>query len=203
MKWLIILVSPFLIPINHVVAQEANAVALDIGSSRGGSSPAPRPESVADQVRDDAGKGTWEEGIGYAQVGFRSRLFHSTLSGIDTTVAYYFRGQFAIVGRVTSAWEIYSAHDSDAKQVFYGGGLKLNWGNRKLQPFVQGLLGGIHMFPQTAFSTNAFAAEMGGGVEKRLRPCLWLRLEGDYVRTQLYSAGQNNFQGIAGISYRF
>jgi len=34
-------------------------------------------------------------------------------------------------------------------------------------------------------------------------PRIWLRLESDYVRTQMYSAAQNNFQAFAGISYRF
>jgi hypothetical protein len=86
---------------------------------------------------------------------------------------------------------------------FSTGGLKLGWGNRKLQPFIQGLLGGVRMFPQTAFSNNGFGLELGGGVEKRLKRRLWLRLEGDYVRTQIYSAAQNNFQAFAGISYRF
>ena len=202
-KWVTILVSPFLIPISNVGAQQANAVALDIGSLRGDSSPAPRPDSAADEVRDRAGKGTLEEGVGYVQGRFSSQLFHSTLSGADFTVAYYFRDHFAVVGRVTSAWEIYSAHDSDAKQVFYGGGLKRNWGNRKLQPFVQGLLGGVHMFPQTQFSNNGFGLELGGGVEKRLKPGLLLRLEGDYVRTQMYATGQNNLQFVTGISHRF
>jgi hypothetical protein len=201
--WLTILVSPFLIPTSNVVAQQANAMSLDIGSLPAGSSPVPRPDSVAEKVRDYAGQGTWEGGFGFTQGGFRSKPFNSTLSGIDTTIGYYFRDHLAVVGRVTSTWEIYSAHDSDAKQVFYGGGLKRNWGNRKLQPFVQGLLGGVHMFPQTQFSNNGFGLELGGGVEKRLKPSLWLRLEGDYVRTLMYSTGQNNFQFVVGINRRF
>jgi len=203
MRWLIAVALPFLVPMADVAAQEVTAVVLDTGSLSGGSSPGQQPGSVAEEVRDYAGRGTWEAGFGYALVGFRSQLFNSTLSGFDTTVSYYFRDHLAVVGRVTSAWEIHSANDADAKQVFYGGGLKLSWGNRKLQPFVNGLLGGVHMFPQTAFSNNGFGLELGGGVEKRLKPRIWLRLESDYVRTQMYSAAQNNFQAFAGISYRF
>jgi hypothetical protein len=203
MRWLFAVVLPFLVPMADVAAQEVTAAVLAPGSLPGGSSTAQPPGSVAEDVRDYAGRGTWEAGFGYALGGFRSQLFTSMLSGVDTTVSYYLRDHFAVVGRVTSAWEIYSANDADAKQVFYGGGLKLGWGSRKLQPFIQGLLGGVHMFPQTAFSNNGFGLELGGGVEKRLKRRLWLRLEGDYVRTQMYSAAQNNFQAFAGISYRF
>jgi opacity protein-like surface antigen len=203
MKWLFAVVLPFLVPMADAVAQEVTAAMLDTGSLPGASSPRPRPDSVAEEVRDYAGRGTLETGFAYALIGFRSQPFNSTLSGVDTAVSYYFRDHLAVVGRVTSAWEIHSAHDADAKQVFYGGGLKLSWGNHMLQPFVNGLLGGVHMFPQTAFSKNGFGLQVGGGVEKRLKPRIWLRLEGDYAHTQMYSAAQNNFQAFAGVSYRF
>jgi hypothetical protein len=29
------------------------------------------------------------------------------------------------------------------------------------------------------------------------------QLEGDYVRSQLYGSGQNNFQVVAAVNYRF
>jgi hypothetical protein len=87
--------------------------------------------------------------------------------------------------------------------MFYGGGVKLSVGNRKLQPFVHALIGGVHMFPQTAFSNNGFAMQLGIGVERRLVPRLWLRVGADYVRSELYSTGQDNYQGAVGISYRF
>ena len=199
----IILVFSFLIPTGDVVAQQVSAEVLNTSSLPDSSSPPPRSSSVAAEVRDYTGKGTWVAGLGYTQVGFRSQPFNSTLSGVDSTVSYYFRDRVGVVGKITSSWEIHSAHDSDAKQVFYGAGLKRSWGNRNLQPFVQGLVGGVHMFPQTQFSTNGFGLEAGGGVEKSLKPGLWLRLEGDYVRTQMYTAGQNNFQIVVGISHRF
>jgi len=59
------------------------------------------------------------------------------------------------------------------------------------------------MFPQTAFGKNGFAVEFGGGMQKRLIQRVWLRFEGDYVRSQLYSSGQNNFQMVVAINYRF
>jgi hypothetical protein len=118
-------------------------------------------------------------------------------------MGYYLRDHLAVEGSVTSAFELRSSRDSDAKYIFYGAGVKLGWGNRKLQPYMHALLGGVHMFPQTAFGNNGFAAQVGGGVEKRLKPRVWLRFEGDYVRSQLYSSGQNNFQAVVGVNYRF
>src|SRR6267378_2708201 len=100
MRWLFAVVLPFLVPMADAAAQEVTALVLDTGLSPGASSPRPRPDSVAEEVRDYAGRGTWEAGFGYALVGFRSQLFNSTLSGFDTTVSYYFRDHLAVVGRV-------------------------------------------------------------------------------------------------------
>jgi hypothetical protein len=72
---------------------------------------------------------------------------------------------------------------------------------QKVRPWAHVLLGGIHMFPQTAFSNNGFAAQLGGGADLRLRSWLWLRMEGDYIRSQLYTQGQNNFQIASSIVF--
>jgi hypothetical protein len=29
----------------------------------------------------------------------------------------------------------------------------------------------------------------------------WLRIEGDYIRSQLYKMGQDNFQGVVGVVF--
>ena len=90
-----------------------------------------------------------------------------------------------------------------ARYVFYGGGAKLSTGDRRWQSFAQVLVGGMHMFPQTALGNRGFAAEVGAGVSRRLQQGWWLRFEGDYVRSQLYAAGQNNFQAAITVNYRF
>ena len=207
MRWLIGVVVPLLVPVADVAAQQVSATVSSSVPSRGAILPAPQPEAFPQAIRDEAvdaaGKGTWEMGLGFALLRFRSAPFDSTLGGLNTTVGYYLRDHLAVEGSITSAFELHSARDSDAKSVFYGGGIKLNWGNRKWQPFVHAFLGGVHMFPQTAFGNNGFAAQVGGGVEKRLKPRLWLRFEGDYLRSQLYSSGQNNFQAVVGVNYRF
>jgi hypothetical protein len=203
MRWLFAVVLAFLVPLVNVAAQEVSAAILSNISSPSASFPAPQPEPGPQAIRDDAVKDTWELGLGYALVGFRSAPFNATVNGLNTTVSYYFRDHLAAEGSFTSAFGSQSSSRATAKYIFYGAGVKLSWGNRKLQPFVHALLGGVHTFPQTAYGNNGFAIELGGGLEKMLIQRVWLRFEGDYVRSQLYSSGQNNFQGVAGVNYRF
>jgi len=203
MRWLIALVLPFFVPLANVAAQEVSAAVLGNTSSPSAGFPAPPAEPLPQAIRDDVVKDTWELGLGYALVGFRSAPFNATTSGLNTTLSYYFRDHLAVEGSFTSAFGSQSSSSATAKYIFYGAGVKFSWGNRKLQPFVHALLGGVHMFPQTAYGNNGFAVELGGGLEKRLIQRVWLRFEGDYVRSQLYSSGQNNFQAVAGVNYRF
>jgi len=203
MRWLIVLILAFFVPMGDVAAQEMRAAVLSNISSPSAGFPAPQPGPSPQAIRDDAVKDTWEVGVGYALVGFRSASFNATVSGLNTTLSYYFRDHLAVEGSITSAFGSQSSDSTGAKYIFYGAGIKLSRGNRKLQPFVHALLGGVHMFPQTAYSNDGFAAELGGGVEKRLMQRIWLRFEGDYVRSQLYSSGQNNFQAVAAVNYRF
>jgi len=203
MRWLIALVLPFFVPMVGIAAQEVSAAVLSSASSPSAGFPAPQPGPLPQAVRDDAVRDTWEVGLGYALVGFRSAPFNTTASGLNTTVSYYFRDHLAAEGSLTSAFGSQSSSSAAAKYIFYGAGVKLSWGNRRLQPFVHALLGGVHLFPQTASSNNGLAVELGGGLEKRLIQRVWLRFEGDYVRSQLYSSGQNFFQAAAGVNYRF
>jgi len=203
MRWLFAVVFLLFVTAGDVAAQEVSAAVSSSVFSLSAGFPLPKAEPPPQVIRDDVVKDTWELGLGYALVAFRSAAFSATLSGLDSTLSYYFRDHFAVEGRLTSSWETHSTNDGDAKQLFYGAGIKLDWGNRKLQPFVHALLGGVHMFPQTAFGKNGFAVEFGGGMQKRLIQRVWLRFEGDYVRSQLYSSGQNNFQMVVAINYRF
>jgi opacity protein-like surface antigen len=203
MKWLMALVLPFLIPMAEVAAQGTSAVTLATPPLLGGALPVPQPQPQPQTIRDDGVRDTWELGLGYAYVGFRSSQFNATMSGLNSTVSYYLRDHFAVEGSVTSAFGSQSSSSASAKYLFYGAGVKLSAGRRKLQPFVHALVGGVHVFPQTANSDNGFAVQLGAGAERRMWQRIWLRVEGDYMRSQLYGSGQNNFQAIAAVNYRF
>jgi hypothetical protein len=141
--------------------------------------------------------GTCELGLGYTFVRFQSSPFNASMNGLNTSVSYYLRDHLALEGDVTAAFA------EDARYLFYGGGVKVSKGNRKLQPFAHALVGGAHIFPRAGTGNNGFAFRLGGDAEAQLQQQLWLRVEADYLRSQLYSSGQNNFQAVAAIIYRF
>ncbi len=195
MKWLIAFALLFSISTAEVAAQGVNAAALASAPSFSTAFPAPRPRPQT--IRDDDVRDTWELGLGYTFVRFQSSLFNASMNGLNTSVSYYLRDHLAMEGNVTTAFS------EDARYVFYGGGVKVSKGNPKLQPFAHALVGGAHIFPRGASGNNGFALLVGGGAETMLQQQLWLRIETDYVRSQLYSSGQNNFQAVAAINYRF
>jgi hypothetical protein len=197
MKWLIAFALLFAIPAAEIAGQEVNAVTLASASSVSAALPAPQPQPRPQTINDDDVRGTWELGLGYTFVRFQSSLFNASMNGLNTSVSYYVRDHLAVEGDVTAAFS------EDARYLFYGGGVKVSKGNPKLEPFAHALLGAAHIFPRAATGNNGFAFRVGGGAEARLQQQLWLRLEADYVRSQLYSSGQNNFQAVAAINYRF
>lgn len=89
---------------------------------------------------------------------------------------------------------------------FFGGGAKVA-GPRigeKWELWVHALAGGAHMFPQTV-GKNMWGPgfRVGGGTDFRWKSWLSLRIEADLMRTQLYGQGQNNFQLVSGLVFRF
>lgn len=197
MKWLIAFVLLFSIPTADVAAQEVTASALASASSLSSAFPEPQPRPRPKTINDDDVRGTWEVGLGYTFVRFQSSLFSTSMNGLDTTVSYYLRDHLALEGNVANAFS------EDGRYLFYGGGVKISKGKPRLQPFAHALVGGAHIYPRAAFGNDGFAVRLGGGAETRLKNQLWLRIEADYVRSQLYSSGQNNFQVAASINYRF
>jgi hypothetical protein len=197
MKWLIAFALLFSIPTAEIAGQDANAAALASATSLSAAFPVSRPQPRPQTINYDDVRGTWEMGLGYTFVRFQSSRFNASMNGLDTTVSYYLRDHLAVEGNMTAAFS------EDARYLFYGGGVKVSKGNPKLQPFAHALLGGAHIFPRASTGNNGFAVRLGGGAEAQLGEQIWLRVEGDYVRSQLYSSGQNNFQAVAAIIYRF
>jgi hypothetical protein len=164
---------------------------------------APQGQAKPEHVHHESEKGVMEVGFGYAYVRFRSSPFNASLHGLNTSFAYYISRWLAVEGDVSSAFGSQSSSTADSKYVFYGAGVKVVGREARVQPWARGLLGGIHMSPQTNFSNNGFALMLGGGADLRLRSWLSWRVEANYVRSQLYTQGQNNLQAGTGIVYRF
>ena len=89
------------------------------------------------------------------------------------------------------------------KYVFYGAGIRIETPDPKISAWVHAVFGGIHMFPQTASGNSGIASEFGIGTDVRLKPLLYIRVQANYLRSRIYSQGQNNFNVGIGLVYRF
>jgi hypothetical protein len=82
----------------------------------------------------------------------------------------------------------------------------------RVSPFVHVLVGGVHestgagavafFFP--AHSGNAFAIALGGGIDLKVLPLVWVRLiQVDYMGTHFVSSFQNQQRVSAGVVFHF
>ncbi|HJZ65886.1 MAG TPA: hypothetical protein VKD70_16280 [Candidatus Acidoferrum sp.] len=135
-------------------------------------------------------------GVGYEYVHFRSTPFNSNLNGVHTSLTYYLNDWGAIEGNVVGAFGTKVFGDR-SKYLLYTVGPRIAWrdSRRKYEPWMHFLVGGLHMSPQVINGgQNAFAFQGGAGVDLRYNSRISFRVEGDYVRSQLYSQSQNNVQ---------
>ena len=187
--------STFLQPLGNTLSLPSLAVPHFASSL-----PEPRPRSASEESDDLR----FELGLSFALVRIRSSPINATMGGPSTTVGYYVTDRLALEGTVTTAFGSEIFDHEHTKYLFFGAGPKILFGNGKWRPFVHGDFGMVHMLPQTAGnSQKGFGAQLGGGAELRLSPLWSLRLEGDFVRAQVYPGGQNNIQAVIGILHRF
>jgi hypothetical protein len=149
----------------------------------------------------------WDLATGYEYVHFKSAPFSANLSGIHTSIAYSLSEWFALEGSVIAAFggDVFQAGEMSKYVLFTGGG-RILWNRQphRFSPWTHILVGGAHLNPQIANSSkNGFAFQAGGGVDWFFNPRLSFRGDADYVRTQLYSDSQNNFQIGLGVVLHF
>jgi hypothetical protein len=164
-------------------------------------SPAPDPAQRSREARIE--RGAFQLGVGFEFVRFRSSPFYASLSGLHTSFAYFRKDWLGVEGSVVAAFGSSSLFNEPSRLLLYGAGPRIAWDRRTWQPWAHALAGGIHVYPQTASGINGFAVQLGGGVDYPWKPLVSLRVESDYVRSQLYSSGQNSFQLGAGLVFHF
>jgi hypothetical protein len=185
--------------INLVTSVTGDTIAVPVPNAN----PTPQPEPRFYYGNNDDYR--FQLGVGYTYVRFRSIPFNSNLSGFHTSLAYYLNDWFALEGNAVAAFGT-RVFDATSKYLLYTGGGRIAWRDpkRKYEPWMHGLVGGLHMLPQTAAGgKNGFALQAGGGVDLRYNGRLSFRVEGDYVRSQLYSQSQNSFQFGGGAVIHF
>ena len=146
----------------------------------------------------------WQVGLGYEFARFSSSPFDANMNGIRTTLTYYPTNWLGLEGSVIAAFGGTIGANDRTKYLVYGVGPRIVWQRSTWRPFAHIIVGGIHMMPQVAGQgKNGFAVQVGGGVEYPITPTFGAEFEADYVRSQLYSAGQNNLQVGAGFVVHF
>ena len=162
----------------------------------------PSPSSQSYPRETNAPGNVFQLSIGYVFMRFRSAPLTMSLNGVHTSLTYYRKDWLGIEGSVIASFG--NAPNGEASRLaLYTVGPRVAWNTRRLQPWLHVLAGGIHVFPQTASGVNGFALQAGGGADYFIKPLLSARVESDYVRTQLYSAGQNSFTVGGGIVFHF
>jgi opacity protein-like surface antigen len=87
-------------------------------------------------------------------------------------------------------------------EVLFGPRLSVPVG--KFTPFGEFFVGLAHINSGGTFQSNtSFATAVGGGIDYRIFRPVALRVEGDYLRTNFFSTGQNNIRLSTGIVFRF
>lgn len=160
------------------------------------------PDSQSDRREIHGQPTTFRVSLGYDYLHFRSQLFTSNVHGLRSSFSYSWKEWLGVEGSVLAGFGSSTFNNQDSNIVLYGAGPRVTLKGR-FQPWAHALAGGIHVYPQTAFNTNGFAVQLGGGVDYAYKPFLSIRVESDYVRSQLYSAGQNSFLVGGGIVIPF
>jgi len=142
-------------------------------------------------------------GVGAEFARFYSSVFNSSNGGVHTSIVYFHKEWLGVEGNVVAAFGGSSLNGEGSRYLLYTVGPRIAWRDSRLQPWVHALVGGLHVFPQTGLGQNGFAAQLGGGVDYRFAPRVSFRVESDYVRSQLFSSGQNSVQLGAGAVLHF
>jgi hypothetical protein len=194
-------VSPAFASVTLVPAE--NLPPLLEATPAGASTPAPSPQR--DVISATLRYG-YQAYLGYTFVrvyAFPAREVNR--NGLDVGMTYFYKtGIFGLDGAITGAFG--SIGNETSNFAFVGGGPRVRTtGPRGIEVWAHGLLGVAHFGPRLAgFSQNAFAYELGGGVDipSHLRR-IYYRVEADMIASRFYDTGQYSPKVSAGIVFRF
>ena len=181
-------------------------------TSLGSTALAATPSSTSSAARppragDEADAYRMALSLGITVLRFRSSAFLATGVGTNTSVAYFLSDHFAVEGAIATAFAPTIYANEHVKYVSYGAGPKFAFyqrGRRNLEPWIHAIIGGAHVFPQTGLGgKNGFDLQAGGGVDYSMSARISVRLEADWVRTQLWGQSQNSGQGVLAVVYHF
>src|SRR5271163_746516 len=127
----------------------------------------------------------------------------SSMNGFNFSVVYYWKDWFGVDGEFAAT---HATQDNVSSWfLFGGGGPRFRWSARKgIEVWAHALVGGSHFTPQTpAGSQQAFAYELGGGVDLPFKPRWAIRLGADALNTSYFNTHQYSPVAHAGLVFRF
>jgi hypothetical protein len=190
---------------NSIVNSAALPTLSIVGNAGNSDSPTKlaAPDSDRGEPDDNAGQTEsvrLEVEEGYSMLSFRSTEYSRNLQGVNSGVSYYFRRWLGLECSVTAGFGARVFDREFVKAVVYEAGPRIVLWQGKWQPWMHALAGGVHMLPQTADnSQNAIGVQAGGGLDYRWKPNWGVRIESDWLHTDLFQRTQNNFQFAAGV----
>ena len=189
-----------------VPALNFTPIALTEFAAPNGAWPAPSQPQKGSRVSNSS-QARFQMGFGFTFVRFRSTPFSASLYGLDTSISGLLTKSLAFEADLTAAFGPHVFNNSIDQTRYAGimGGPKIIWPKDGWEPWGHVLAGLSRVNPQVAGqSKNGVGIQVGGGVDFPLsNEVFWLRVEGDYLRSQLYGTGQNNLKGVIGIVVRF
>jgi len=164
--------------------------------------PAPKPKPHPYAYNEN--QNSWELGITFALVRFRSSVYYASAPGLNTSLAYWVKEWIAIEGSVTSAFAPPVFENEHFRYLGYAAGPKFSFGHSRLEPWAHALVGGVHLIPQTASGgQNGAEFTIGGGVDYGLNNVISAKAGVDYLGTHMFGEWQSSVQILAGFSFRF
>jgi opacity protein-like surface antigen len=130
----------------------------------------------------------------------------SSYSGWDGALQFNVGGRLGLVGDVSGNYGTPFAGAPSISSYTFVFGPSVNFRGEKTKPFVHALFGGNRL-AVSGLSETSFAMALGGGVDVKAMPAVWIRLgQFDYLYTKHgdtfgFTGHQNNFRYSAGIVF--
>jgi opacity protein-like surface antigen len=163
-------------------------------------------------------RGPFQLGIGYQYQHYNvlGQKFHNNGYNVDASLHVFdwITGaslRVAVAAEGTMAFGL-GGHTGgspnlEAKSLFIGGGPHVSIeSSSRIEPWVHVLPGWQHFrFTQTSTlgSNNAFGFMAGAGLDFKLNPRVYWRVQGDYIGTHFQSSLQNNYSIGSGVVFYF
>jgi hypothetical protein len=189
-----------LLCLSITAAAQDSTAALDTSSSAS--------EAAAPATFHPLDREPWQYGLGYQYQHFSALGQSFSNNGFDVDITRYMTNLIGIEGTAVMGFgNTGSPRNLDAKSFFLGGGPHLAVQNKsRLEPWAHVLVGWQHFrFTQTTTigGNSGLGIRAGGGVDFKLGPRAYWRVQGDYVGTHFSSAFQTNYAFGTGVVFNF